>query len=67
MSAATTRATLERLRSVRDSGATETVVDGVTVKFRTQKELDALIVRLERQLGLRQSRARTLTPYMGHR
>ncbi|GAB5444358.1 MAG: hypothetical protein Fues2KO_47070 [Fuerstiella sp.] len=60
------RATLTRLQAMRDSGVTESTVDGVTTKFQSVSELNRAITRLERKLGLRTPRY-AKSVFMGHR
>lgn len=60
------RATLSRLKRMRDSGVTETTVDGVTTKFRTMAELERAIARQERRLGLQKPQF-AKSVFMGHR
>lgn len=60
-------ARLARLEKLRDSGATEGVVDGINLKFRSQTELTQRIIQLERELGIRRARKRSRPVYMGHR
>lgn len=60
------RERLDLLCELRDSGQTETTVDGIVTKFASPKELNKAINRLQRSLGYKK-RPLATTVYMGHR
>lgn len=58
---------LNDLKEILRTGARSAVIDGESVTFRSETEIQRTIRGLETDLGIRRKRSRVLRVYMGHR